>query len=70
MECWIYRYDPPCVGPKKLPRSACRYGPVTGFDLLAKTGAAYEARKNDPAGAWKKAAYEDGPEQQAAAVSA
>ena len=34
-----------------------RWPPLTGYDLLAKTGAAYEARKNDPTGAWQAAAY-------------
>lgn len=40
-------------GPQK------KYTPVTGFDLLAKTGNAYVARKNDPSGEWKKAAYSE-----------
>lgn len=40
-------------GPEK------RWGPVTGFDLLSKTGNAYAARKNDPDKAWQKAAYTD-----------
>ena len=39
-------------GPEK------KYPSLTGFDLLAKTGNAYEARKNDPQGIWKKQAYE------------
>jgi hypothetical protein len=34
-----------------------RWPALTGYDLLAKTGAAYEARKNDPTGAWQAAAY-------------
>lgn len=38
-------------GPEK------KFPPLSGFDLLAKTGNAYEARKNDPEGKWKKQAY-------------
>ena len=38
-------------GPEK------KYPPLTGFDLLAKTGNAYEARKNDSEGTWRKEAY-------------
>ena len=37
-------------GPQK------KYPALTGFDLLAKTGNAYEARRNDPKGIWKKQA--------------
>lgn len=40
-------------GPEK------RWGPVTGFDLLSKTGNAYAARKNNPDKSWQKAAYTD-----------
>ncbi|KAK9908386.1 hypothetical protein WJX75_007121 [Coccomyxa subellipsoidea] len=36
-----------------------RFPPVTGFDLLSKTGNAYVARKNDPEKAWQKKAYSD-----------
>ncbi|KAK9803831.1 hypothetical protein WJX73_004943 [Symbiochloris irregularis] len=43
-------------GPEK------KYPPLTGFDLLAKTGNAYEARKNDPEGKWQKAAYMKAPD--------
>ena len=38
-------------GPEK------RYPELSGFDLLAKTGNAYEARRNDPEGKWRKDAY-------------
>ena len=38
-------------GPEK------KFPPLSGFDLLAKTGNAYEARKNDPEGKWKQKAY-------------
>ena len=38
-------------GPEK------RFPPLSGFDLLAKTGNAYEARRNDPQGKWKQQAY-------------
>ncbi len=34
-----------------------KYPPLSGFDLLAKTGNAYEARRNDPQGKWKQQAY-------------
>lgn len=44
-------------GPEK------KYPAVTGFDLLAKTGSAYEARKNDMTGAWKAKAYGSGTKQ-------
>lgn len=40
-------------GPEK------KYPPLTGFDLLSKTGNAYEARKNDPKKEWQKRAYQD-----------
>ena len=40
-------------GPEK------KFPPLSGFDLLAKTGNAYEARKNDPKGKWRKQAYGD-----------
>ena len=40
-------------GPEK------RWGPVTGFDLLSKTGNAYAAQKNNPDKSWQKAAYTD-----------
>lgn len=40
-------------GPEK------RWGPVTGFDLLSKTGNAYAARKNSPDKSWQQAAYTD-----------
>ena len=40
-------------GPEK------KFPPLSGFDLLAKTGNAYEARKNDPKGEWRKKAYGD-----------
>lgn len=40
-------------GPEK------RFSPVTGFDLLSKTGNAYVARKNDPEKTWQKKAYTD-----------
>ncbi|CAL5229196.1 g12477 [Coccomyxa viridis] len=43
-------------GPEK------RFSPVTGFDLLSKTGNAYAARKNDPEKAWQKLAYGSGAE--------
>lgn len=39
------------AGPEK------KYPPLTGFDLLSKTGNAYEARKNDPEKKWQKKAY-------------
>lgn len=39
------------AGPEK------KYPPLTGFDLLSKTGNAYEARKNDPKKEWQKQAY-------------
>ena len=35
-----------------------KFPPVSGFELLSKTGNAYEARKNDPDGKWKKQAYQ------------
>ena len=38
-------------GPEK------KFPPLSGFDLLAKTGNAYEARRNDPEGTWRKNAY-------------
>ena len=38
-------------GPEK------KYAPMTAFKLLSETGNAYEARKNDSQGAWKKQAY-------------
>ena len=41
-------------GPEK------KYPPLSGFDLLAKTGNAYEARRNDPQGKWKQQAYGNG----------
>lgn len=41
----------PFAGPEK------KYPPLTGFDLLSKTGNAYEARKNDPKKEWQKQAY-------------
>lgn len=40
-------------GPEK------KFPPLSGFDLLAKTGNAYEARKNDPKGEWRTQAYGD-----------
>ena len=40
-------------GPEK------KFPPLSGFELLAKTGNAYEARKNDPKGEWRKKAYGD-----------
>ena len=50
-------------GPEK------KYPPLSGFDLLAKTGNAYEARKHDPQGKWRKQADgENGDENQFAAV--
>ncbi|GAB4822422.1 hypothetical protein N2152v2_009468 [Parachlorella kessleri] len=36
-----------------------RWGPVTGFDLLAKTGHAYVSLKNNPDKTWQRAAYTD-----------
>lgn len=39
------------AGPEK------KYPPLTGFDLLSKTGNAYEARKNDSEKEWQKQAY-------------
>ena len=47
-------------GPEK------KYPPLSGFDLLAKTGNAYEARKHDPEGKWKKEAYGENADQYAA----
>lgn len=41
-----------------------KYPPLTGFDLLAKTGNAYEARKNDPERKWQKAAYTNAKEHE------
>lgn len=46
-------------GPEK------KYPPLTGFDLLSKTGNAYEARKNDATKAWQKKAYVDYKDVQA-----
>lgn len=36
-----------------------RWGPVTGFDMLSKTGNAYAARKNSPDKTWQQQAYTD-----------
>lgn len=38
-------------GPEK------KFPPLSGFDLLAKTGNAYEARKHDLQGKWRQQAY-------------
>ena len=43
-------------GPEK------KFPPLSGFDLLAKTGNAYEARRHDPEGKWRQQAYGVGPE--------
>ena len=54
-------------GPQK------KFTPVTGFDLLSKTGNAYVARKDDPEKTWQKAAYtdpEDTVKQQSGAAAA
>ncbi|KAI7838916.1 hypothetical protein COHA_007322 [Chlorella ohadii] len=40
-------------GPEK------RWGPITGFDILSKTGNAYAARRNSPDKSWQEAAYTD-----------
>ena len=48
----------PFQGPEK------KYPPLSGFDLLAKTGNAYEARKNDPQGIWRKKAYGEAHERE------
>ena len=40
-------------GPEK------KFPPLSGFDLLAKTGNACEARKIDPEGKWRQKAYGD-----------
>jgi hypothetical protein len=50
-------------GPEK------KFGPVTGFDLLSKTGNAYAARKNDPEKVWQKAAYTEAYEHEKQAVA-
>lgn len=50
-------------GPEK------KFPPLSGFDLLAKTGNAYEARKYDPEGKWRKKAYgENSLDEQQASV--
>lgn len=40
------------AGPEK------KFPPLTGFDLLSKTGNAYEERKNDDMKGWQKKAYQ------------
>ena len=52
------------AGPEK------KYAPLTGFDLLAKTGQAYEARKNDPQKKWQKEAYHEAYDHEQAAATA
>ncbi|KAK9834460.1 hypothetical protein WJX74_002175 [Apatococcus lobatus] len=49
-------------GPEK------KFPPLSGFDLLAKTGNAYEARRNDPQGKWKQQAYGGGVQEGQAAT--
>lgn len=45
-------------GPEK------KYPPLSGFDLLAKTGNAYDARKNDAQKNWQKQAYTNAYERE------
>lgn len=55
-----------------------KYPPWTGFEMIAKTGRAYEARKADTQKSWQKQAYtkaydherQDNPRVLATAVTA